>query len=371
MRTALAILSTENLLHNLSIIKQRSPHAHIIAMVKANAYGHGLRSVSLRLEPHVASLGVASIDEALALRKAGVKIPITLMEGVFGPDELLVASCEGFHVVFHSFDQIAWLEASSSLPVPLTAWLKIDTGMGRLGFNPQDALQAYERLTSNKQIIAPLGIMSHLACADDLQHPLNNQQREIFSLFTRDLPGPKSLCSSAALFSSDPHYEYIRPGLALYGVSPLHNFTATELDLKPVMTLQTRLIAVRVSRKGSSLGYGAQFICPEDMPVGVIAMGYGDGYPRSARNGTPILVNGVRCSIIGRVSMDMITIDLRPYPQAKVNDQVILWGNGLPLEEVVPYTNCSPYDILTSIQTRVTFHWTQRKNLAHKGPCAV
>ena len=362
-RTALAILSTENLLHNLTVIQQKAPTSRIIAMVKANAYGHGLRSVSLRLEKYVDSVGVASIDEAIALRKAGVKIPITLMEGVFEPDELLIASCERFHVVFHTVDQIQWLESSSLLPLPLTAWIKIDTGMGRLGFPSDQALQAYQRLTANKQVVTPIGCMSHLACADDYHHPLNQEQIHNFAAFTRNLPGPKSLCNSAALFSfADQQYDVIRPGLALYGVSPFSTHTAAELGLKPVMTLQTRLIAVRIGRKNSTLGYGARFVCPEDMPIGVIAMGYGDGYPRSAQDGTPILVNGVRCKLIGRVSMDMITIDLRPYPQAKVNDQVILWGNGLPLEEVAPYTNNIPYDMLTSIQSRVKFHWTQNKN---------
>lgn len=362
-RTALAILSTENLLHNLAVIQKQAPNARVIAMVKANAYGHGLRSVSLRLQNHVASVGVASIDEALALRKAGVTIPITLMEGVFEPDELLVASCENFHVVFHTETQIKWLEASTSLPQPITAWLKIDTGMGRLGFSREQAQHAYQRLMNNKYIIKPIGCMSHLACADDIAHPLNQQQLHNFAEFTQNLPGQKSLCNSAAIFAFTKHqYNIVRPGLALYGVSPFATQTAADLGLKPVMTLQTRLIAVRMMSKGSTLGYGARFTCPEDMPVGVIAMGYGDGYPRTAQDGTPILVNGVRCSLIGRVSMDMITIDLRPYPQAQVNDQVILWGNGLPLETVAPYTASSPYDILTAIQSRVKFHWTQNKN---------
>lgn len=362
-RTALAILSTENLLHNLAVIQQKAPQSRVIAMVKANAYGHGLRSVALRVQNYVASVGVASIDEAIALRKAGVKIPITLMEGVFDADELLIASCEGFHVVFHTLNQIKLLEASSLLPLPITAWLKIDTGMGRLGFPLDQASQAYQRLAHNKQIVMPLGHMSHMACADEPEHPINQMQLEHFASITRDLCGPKSLCNSAAIFSfPDHHYDVVRPGLALYGVSPFNTHTATQLNLKPVMTLQARLISVRMVAKNSTLGYGARFVCPEDMPIGVITMGYGDGYPRSARDGTPVLVNGVQCTLAGRVSMDMITIDLRPYPQAKVNDQVILWGSELPLEKVALYTDNSPYDILTSIQSRVRFHWTQNKS---------
>lgn len=357
-RTALATLSTQNLVHNVSIIQHQAPQSKIIAMIKANAYGHGLRSTGLRLEPHVDSLGVASIDEAVALRKVGIKIPITLMEGVFEPQEFAIAAQENFHVVFHDAIQLQWL-AEVNLSSPIFAWLKVDTGMGRLGFSGDAAHNAYENLTSNKNVMQPIGIMSHFACADDPLHALNQQQIRHFALFSGQLPGPKSFCNSAGIFSfNNEHYQYVRPGLALYGVSPLQNKTAQDLGLKPVMTLQTRLMAVRMAVKNSAIGYGARYVCPENMPIGVIALGYGDGYPRSIKDGAPVLINGMRCPIIGRVSMDMITIDLRECPQAKVNDHVILWGDGLPIEEVAPYTNQCVYDMLTAVQARVRFVWT-------------
>jgi len=357
-RAALAILSTENLLHNLSIIKKHAPKSQVIAMIKANAYGHGLRSTALRLEKHVYSFGVASIDEALALRRVNIKIPITLMEGVFEPSELLIAACENFHVVFHDATQLEWLRAAT-LPAPLTAWLKVDTGMGRLGFTPAQAEQAYGQLVSNPHIRHPVGIMSHFACAEDKEHPLNQEQINNFKKFVHDKSAPKSFCNSAALFSfNDQHYDIVRPGIALYGVSPFTHISAHDLGLKPVMTLQTRLTAVKRVMKNSTLGYGARFVCPEDMLVGVIALGYGDGYPRTARDGTPILINGARCPLVGRVSMDMITVDLRGCPNAQVDDPVILWGNGLPIEEVAQYTDQCPYDMLTAVQSRVKFHWT-------------
>jgi alanine racemase len=357
-RAALAILSTENLLHNLAVIKQRAPQSGVIAMVKANAYGHGLRSTALRLDNYVESFGVASIDEALALRKVGIKSPITLMEGVFEPDELVVAACQNFHVVFHEFAQLHWLK-TATLPMPITAWLKLDTGMGRLGFVLDQAEQAYEMLSTHSSIVKPIGIMSHFACADESNHPLNQEQITIFKQFAASLPGKKSFCNSAGIFAfTDQQYDIVRPGLSLYGVSPFADQSALDLGLKPVMTLQTRLMAVRMARKGSSLGYGAQFVCPEDMPIGVIAMGYGDGYPRTARNGTPIMVNDTLCQLVGRVSMDMITIDLRACPQAKVHDPVTLWGNGLMIEQVARHTHHSPYDMLTSMQSRVKFQWT-------------
>lgn len=357
-RATLAILSTENLLHNLAVIKSHAPTSKVIAMIKANAYGHGLRSTALRLERQVSSFGVASIDEAIALRRVGIKIPITLMEGVFEPDELLVAACENFHVVFHDETQLQWLKMLS-LPLQLTAWLKVDTGMGRLGFALNHAEHAYEQLSGSPQIKQPIGIMSHFACADEVAHPLNQTQINNFKQFVQDKKGPKSFCNSAALIAfPDQQYDVVRPGLALYGVSPLPYVSAATLALKPVMTLQTRLIAVRHVQKNSTLGYGARFVCPEDMRIGVIAVGYGDGYPRTAQDGTPVLVNGVQCRLVGRVSMDMITIDLHACPHARVNDPVILWGNGLAIEEVAQYTQQSPYDMLTAVQSRVKFHWT-------------
>lgn len=357
-RAALAILSTENLLHNLGVIKQHAPDSRVIAMIKANGYGHGLRSTALRLEKHVYSFGVASIDEALALRRVGIKIPITLMEGVFEPNELLVSACENFHVVFHDATQLEWLK-TSILPRPLIAWIKIDTGMGRLGFTNDQAESAYAQLADNSDVQQPIGIMSHFACADEKEHTLNQTQINNFQKFISDKNGPKSFCNSAALFSfNNQQYDIVRPGIALYGVSPFEDKVATDLQLKPVMTLQTRLMAVRDVQKGSTLGYGARYVCPRDMRIGVIAMGYGDGYPRTAQDGTPILVNGIRCPLVGRVSMDMITVDVSACTNVQVNDQVVLWGDGLPIEEVARYTHQCPYDMLTAVQSRVKFHWT-------------
>lgn len=358
-RPTLALLSTENLLHNLTVLQQHAPRARVIAMIKANAYGHGLRSVALRLERHVEYLGVASIDEAMALRKVGIRTPIVLMEGVFQQDELLIASCQDFHVVVHDNEHLVWLD-SLTIPLPLTVWLKIDTGLGRLGFSLEQVPDAYAVLMRSVSVKKPIGVMSHFACADDRMHNLNQLQIDRFIAMTADKPGPKSLCNSAGIFAfSDHHYEVIRPGLALYGISPLAGVAASTLGLKPVMTLKARLMVVRMVRKGTSIGYGARFMCPEDMPVGVVSIGYGDGYPRTAHDGTPVLVNNVRCPLIGRVSMDMLTVDLRAYPAAKANDYVTLWGEGLPLEDVAPFTNNSPYDLLTGIQSRVAFYWTK------------
>jgi alanine racemase len=358
MRALHAVLSTENLLHNLAALKQSSPRSKILAMVKANAYGHGLRSVSQRIEKHVDALGVASIDEALALRGAGITKPVALMEGVFAPDELLIASRERFHVVFHDLSQVRWLK-ESALPAPLVAWIKVDTGMGRLGFSPDAVPELLSELASSPSIAQPPGIMSHFACADEPDHSLNAKQMAAFNSLAGLAPGPKSLCNSAALLSfPDHHYEWVRPGLSLYGASPVAGRSAESLGLKPVMTLRTEVIAVHAMKKGMTLGYGAAFECPEDMMVGIIAVGYGDGYPRSNREGVPVLVNGARCKIVGRVSMDMITVDLRTCPDAMAGDPVTLWGEGLPVEEVATATDRIAYDLLTGVQLRVPFRWS-------------
>ena len=357
-RGAIAVLSSENLLHNLAQIKAAAPSKPLIAMVKANAFGHGIRSTATRLERHVDNLGVASIEEALALRKIGVKCPITLMEGVFEPDELLIAACQQFHVVFHDTIQLEWLKGLS-LPRPLVTWLKVDTGMGRLGFAVGDVPHALRVLKDCPSIKQPIGLMSHMGCADDVNHPLIDIQLHAFAELAKSWEGPKSLANSAAIFAyPQSHYDVIRPGICLYGVSPIKNKNASDFNLKPVMTLQTRLISVRKRPSSSFVGYGGTYQCDEPMNVGVIAIGYGDGYLRSLPPHTPVLVNGKKCHLVGRISMDMAAIDLRSCPDAKVGDPVILWGEGLPIEDIIEGSQIISNELLTSVQSRVTFHWT-------------
>ncbi len=357
-RGAIAVLSSENLLHNLNQIKAAAPSKPVIAMVKANAFGHGIRSTSLRLERHVDNLGVASIEEALALRKIGIKKPITLMEGVFEPDELLIAACQQFHVVFHDMTQLEWLKGLH-LPLPLTTWIKVDTGMGRLGFSIADIPHALSILKDSKFVQQPVGLMSHLSCADEPGHPLNTIQLNEFTKLAESWQGPKSLANSAAIFAmTESHFDVIRPGICLYGVSPVKNKKASDFNLKPVMTLQTRLISVRERSSDSFVGYGGTYKCVEPMNIGIIAIGYGDGYLRSLPSHTPVLVNDKKCHLVGRISMDMAAIDLRGCDNAKVGDPVILWGEGLPIEEIIANSPMIANEMLTSVQSRVKFHWT-------------
>ena len=358
VRPIRATLSTENLLHNIKVLTQQIQPARLIAMVKSNAYGHGIRSTASRLDGHVALFGVASIDEALILDSIHVATPIMLAEGVFSSEELQIAAQKNFHVVFHDYKQLEWLELVS-LDRPINAWIKVNTGMGRLGFAVDEVSEVYERLERSVYINQPIHLMSHFACADVDNHPLNNHQIEQF-LYLKDLlpKNPLSFCNSAALFRyPELHYDYVRVGIAMYGISPFANVVAADLGLRPVMTFTTKLISVKTLPQGSSIGYGARYVCTESMPVGIVACGYGDGYPISARDGTPILINGVRCPLIGRVSMDMMAVDLRPCLQAQVGDDVVLWGEGLPLEEVVTHTSEIVWNMLTNIQLRVKFYW--------------
>ena len=206
--------------------------------------------------------------------------------------------------------------------------------------------------------------MSHLSCADDYYSTNNNLQIKNFINFIQDpkiskYKSLKSLCNSAGIFNFPDHqYDVVRPGLALYGVSPIIGKKAHDLGLKPVMTLKTKIIAIKRLSKYSLVGYGGRFICPEDLKVAIIAIGYGDGYPRSAIDGTPVLVNGKRCKLIGKVSMDMAAIDLSNCPTATFGDPVVLWGNDLPIEEVASFTQNSVYDLLTAVQHRVKFNWS-------------
>jgi len=349
----IAKISIANLLHNLKTLQSQAPQSKIIAMIKANAYGHGINQIAENLESHIYGFGVARIDEALALRKFGIRAPAMLAEGIFTKDDLEICAEQNFEPVFHNSLQLEWIE-NSNLSKPIKSWIKINSGMNRLGFDLLDSKNAHQILSKNKNITQPVGLMSHLACAEDLNHPLNNSQISIFKNFTVNLPGEKSLNNSAAIINfSETNYDFIRPGLALYGASPVNNKSAAELNLKPVMTLQTKIIATHYLKKGQTIGYGGKFVCQKDMKIAVAAIGYGDGYSRTMQDGAPILVGGKKCFLVGRVSMDMITIDISTNENAQIGDDVILWGDGLPIDEVKKFSACSAYDLWCGVQQRV------------------
>ena len=351
-----ARIDVSALQHNLHQARAAAPRSKIMAVVKANGYGHGLVAVAEALAD-ADGYAVARLEEALELRQAGIRKPVILLEGFMDREELEAADCQHLELALHTLRQLEELEAAC-LEHPLRVWVKLDTGMHRLGFAPQRLDEVARRLQALSFVQQPLGYLSHLACADERTNPASERQRQLFEATLGGRPGARSLANSAGLLGwPATHYDWVRPGIMLYGVSPFTDTLGPELGLQPVMTLETRLIGISELRKGDAVGYGGSWICPEDMRVGVAAIGYGDGYPRHAASGTPVLVGGRRAPLIGRVSMDMITLDLRGHDAVREGDRVVLWGDGLPVEEVAAAADTIGYELLTGITGRVQLEY--------------
>jgi alanine racemase len=324
-----------------------------MAIIKANGYGHGMLRIARQLRGGADAFGVANMDEALALRAADINEPVVVLQGVFEAAELKAAVQKRLSIVVHHPDQLELLE-KTTLEDRLAVWLKVDTGMHRLGFSPPEVPGVWRRLTACPGVAQPPVLMTHLSDAEERSGVHTLEQLRCFNDAVSGLSGEHSIANSAAVMSSpDTHAQWVRPGLMLYGVSPFSDSVAADEQLQPVMTLTTRLIAVNQLKKGDRVGYGGEWVCPRDMPVGVAAIGYGDGYPRHARSGTPVLVNNQRVDLIGRVSMDMISLDLRNQPDAKIGDPVILWGEGLPVEAVAKHASTIAYELLCGVSQRV------------------
>lgn len=341
-----------SLQHNLQRVRTVAPQSKVMAVIKANAYGHGMARVAHALY-EADAFAVASIEEAMNLRESAVHADIVLLEGMFSADELLLVQAYDVQLVVHCAEQVEWLE-SAQVKKPIVIWLKVDTGMHRIGIKPSDFNELHQRL-SDCEAVAEVRFMTHFACADETKNPATAQQINAFADCLGEIEGQRSLANSAGILAhSDSHADWVRPGIMLYGSSSVQGETAESLGLEPVMTLKSRLIAVNDLCKGESVGYGAEWTCPEAMPVGVVACGYGDGYPRHAKEGTPVLVNGQRVPLIGRVSMDMITVDLRGI-EAQQGDEVVLWGDDLPADEVAQSVGTIAYELFCHVTARVPF----------------
>ena len=337
--------------HNLKRVHEVATGCAVIAMVKANAYGHGISQVSKVLS-EANALGVASLEEGIKLREAGITKPIVLIEGLFYPDEMEEAEKYRFTLVVHHLPHVEMLE-KAKCKEPFSVWLKINTGMHRLGIDPSQIDVFHQRLSAATSVKKPIGLMTHFACADEKENPTTKNQINLFKKITQHLPGPRSLSNSAGILAwKEAHGDWIRPGLMLYGASPFLNQTGVDHQLQPVMTFWSRIIAIVPVKKGGRVGYGGTFTAPQDRLIGVVGVGYGDGYPQFAQNGTPTLVNGVECPLVGRVSMDMLTVDLTHDAHAKIGDPVILWGKGLPVERIATHCQTSAYEILTRMTPR-------------------
>jgi alanine racemase len=348
-----AIIDTNALRHNLSVIRARAGRARIIAVIKANAYGHGLVSSALALEGADA-FAVARLEEALALRAAGIGTRILLLEGVFSAAQLEDAAHEQLDLVVHDALQLELLEKCGAAQ-RFALWLKIDSGMHRLGFPPAEFAAALERIRRLSPAPRELRLLTHLACANERDERVTLAQLRCFREATRGLDYEVSIANSAGLFGDVAlGCHWVRPGLALYGASPFGDCTAGALGLKPAMTLSSSVIALRRIARGETVGYGGTWVAPRDALIATVAAGYADGVHRSLASGTPVLVGGQRAALAGRVSMDMLAVDVSSLTGVRVGTPVVLWGTGLPVEEVARYAGTIPYELLCSVSRRVS-----------------
>ncbi|NOT10775.1 MAG: alanine racemase [Methylococcaceae bacterium] len=349
---AYAILDLDAVQHNLAVVRHYAPDAKVMAVIKANGYGHGLLRIAEALQG-VDAYAVARVDEGIRLRNAGFANRIVVLEGFTYADELDAFMNYQLDTVVHSSVQLELLDKRHENN-QITVWLKLDTGMNRLGFKVRELDSVYQRLSACSVIKPSIHLMTHLASADDKNDAMTLRQIRLFDEAVAKYPGQRSIANSAGILGWPAALaEWVRPGVMLYGISPFPELVGSQLDLKPVMSLHSRLIAVKPIEKGDTVGYGGSWRCEKSTLLGVVAIGYGDGYPRYASPGTPVFVNGKRVPLIGRVSMDMITVDLETQPLAKPGDPVILWGEHLPVEEIAHCAGTIPYTLVCGITQRV------------------
>lgn len=368
MKPATATINGSALRHNMQLIKSLAPHSKICAVVKANAYGQGIRRVIKNLEDLVDAFGVARMKEALTIQESGYAGKILLLEGFFDREELLKTLSRRFDTVIHCIEQLELLETvakewqaeqakgfwkrKTKIYFPITVWLKIDSGMHRLGVHPEQVAEFYQRLIQCP-LVEAVNFVSHFSRADELDCGYTEKQIATFEQISQGYPVQRSIsASSGILYWQQAHYDWVRPGIIMHGISP-HSQPITELGFEPVMTLSSSLIAVRSHKAGEPVGYGGAWVSPKDTKIGVVAIGYGDGYPRNAPEGTPVFINGRKVPIVGRVSMDMMTVDLGINSQDKVGDEVILWGKPLLIEEVASAIGVINYELITKLTPRV------------------
>ncbi len=324
----------------------------IMAVVKSDGYGHGLVRVAGALAPGADAFAVTDLAEAMALRSAGLRHPVVLLQGPFSTEELAPAAEQGLELVIHSAWQVEAL-AAARLPEPVGVWLKVDTGMHRLGFPPEAVADTWRRLAEAPSVRSEVGFLTHLACADDREDPMTERQLATFDAACAGLPGPRSAANSAGLLGwPASRYDWVRPGIMLYGASPFSDGRRGHAPLRPAMALEGQLVAINRHAAGEPVGYGATWRCPEAMPVGVVSIGYGDGYPRHAPSGTPVQMAGQRTQVVGRVSMDMVAVDLRGLTGVEIGAPALLWGEGVPPEEVAAAAGTIAYELFCRVPPR-------------------
>jgi len=337
--------------HNAELARRLAPRSAVYAMVKANAYGHGLALAVKAMAPVVDGFGVAFVEEAQGLLAIKPNASVMVLEGCFDKAEWLLASELGLTVVLRSAAQLTQLN-ELELPKPLALWVKVDTGMHRLGMPVNDVKAVVSALHENPDIELK-GLMSHLACADEPNHPLTAQQLALISTAATRFELPYSVANSAALIRYPEHHNaLVRPGIMLYGASPLAEQSAAAVDIAVTQQLTAPIIAFTQVPKGESVGYGASWVAERDTRVAVVALGYGDGYPRHAPSHTPVAINGQRTTLVGRVSMDMLTVDVTDIPAAKLGDRVEFWGDTVSATEVANACGTISYELFCQVTSR-------------------
>ena len=337
--------------NNLAVVRRFAPTARVIAAVKANAYGHGLVHAARALA-NADAFGVARIEEGLSLRAAGISHPIVVLEGLFNAGQLDAAAGYDLQLVVHCFEQVAMLEQYAGKH-RFAVWLKLDTGMNRLGFRVEEFAAAHARLASCAAI-GTLRLLTHLASAENAGGLETKVQLDRFRALSGPLRLERSCANSAGIIAwPDAHGEWVRPGLMLYGASPFADRNAADLGLLPAMTFATQVIAVRNVEAGEAIGYNGIWRAKRRSRIAVAAVGYGDGYPRCTHAGAPALINGREVSVVGRVSMDMTMLDATDLPNVAVGDEVTLWGRGLPAERVAQFADTIAYELFCRIAERV------------------
>ena len=347
--------------HNLGRARQLAPGCRVMAVVKSNAYGHGLTEVARALAGRVDAFAVATLQEGIDCRAAAPAASVTILSGLQRPEDLTVCAQQRLHPVLHDEQHLQWVERHRAEMKALNPWLKIDTGMHRLGIAPAQLSDAIARL--QRCGVKRMRLMSHLANADDVGDAYTDMQLQRFKRATDELNAARSLANSAAVMKwPRTHFDWVRPGIMLYGGSPLLGVHGPALDLQPVMRLEAKLISVKRIRQGDTVGYGGDFTAPKAMRIGIVGFGYGDGYPRSVdrgdhgnhSNGGPaVLIDGKRAPLLGRVSMDMLTVDVSACDDARIGSTVTLWGDGLSVDEVATWNGGSAYELLCKISERV------------------
>ncbi|MEP3561827.1 MAG: alanine racemase [Marinobacter sp.] len=350
-RATVARIDLDALKFNYQLAQAKAGTAQAMAVVKADGYGHGIQAVAKVLANDARKFAVACLEEALEIRSAGLSQSVVMLQGVHSREDVAVCSHQGFEPVLHNNQQLEWLAAGRAPAY----WLKVNTGMNRLGFRPSELPVVMAKLEQAGQRAGLQGFVTHFACADDTSSPMTHEQTRSFEQATEAWPKlMRSVGNSAAHFLPDqPLYDWSRPGIMLYGASPMIGKTGPDLGLKPVMTLEAPLITTRVVQPGESIGYGSTWVAESETRMGMVAIGYGDGYPRHAGTGTPAAVRGQRVGLLGRVSMDMLAVDLTGVPEAQEGDMVELWGKTVSVDEVAACANTIGYELLTGVTARV------------------